>query len=200
MGKIKSLRDDIVRPTEARVLLKMAGIEKGPVRGPYLQAVLGFLIGYGKRISEILVLRRAEVRIEEDFINTRFLILKRAPVSGVLPYRWKKLARSHYACEFIEPWVKSRPSPGSYVFPSLRTRSMTTPGHISRQCIWSWLKDLDPDIWPHLFRHSLATQLGEEGATAYELKAFFDWGSIRTSEKYVRETPIIRDKWTRREF
>lgn len=200
MGKIKSLREDIVRPTEARVLLKMAGIQKGPVLGPYFQAVLGFHIGYGKRVSEIIALRRAEVRIEEDFINTRFLILKRDSESGILPYRWKKLVRSHYTCEFIEPWVKSRPSPGSYVFPALRTRGLDGPGHVSRQCIWSWMKGLDPNIWPHLFRHSLATQMGEEGATAYELKSFFDWASIRTSERYVRETPIIRDKWTRREF
>jgi len=200
MGKIKSLREDIVRPTEAKVLLKMAGIQKGPVLGPYFQAVLAFHIGYGKRVSEIIALRRAEVRIEEDFINTRFLILKRDSESGILPYRWKKLTRDHYTCEYIEPWVKSRPTPGSFVFPSLRSRSMSTPGHVSRQCIWNWMKDLDPNIWSHLFRHSLATQMGEEGATAYELKSFFDWASIRTSERYVRETPIIRDKWTRREF
>lgn len=200
MGKIKSLREDIIRPIEAKVLLKMAGIQKGPILGPYFQAVLGFHIGYGKRVSEIIALRRAEVRIEEDFINTRFLILKRESESGILPYRWKKLIRSHYTCEYIEPWVESRPSPGSYVFPALRSRSLDSPGHVSRQCIWSWMKDLDPNIWPHLFRHSLATQMGEEGATAYELKAYFDWASIRTSERYVRETPIIRDKWTRREF
>jgi len=200
MGKIKSLREDIIRPTEARVLLKMAGIQKGPILGPYFQAVLGFHIGYGKRVSEILALRKAEVRIEEDVINTRFLILKREIESGILPYRWKKLIRSHYTCEYIEPWVKSRPSPGSYVFPSLRPRSMVTPSHISRVTIWKWMKALDPNIWPHLFRHSLATQMGEAGATAYELKAYFDWASIRTSERYVRETPLIRDKWTRREF
>jgi len=200
MGKIKSLREDIIRPTEARVLLKMAGIQKGPTLGPYFQAVLGFCIGYGKRISEILALRRAEVRIEKDFINTRFLILKVKPKSGILPYSWKKLVRSHYTCEFIEPWINSRPSPGSYIFPSLRSRSMATPGHVSRQCIWNWMKDLDPDIWPHLFRHSLATQMGEEGATAFELKSYFDWEDIRTAQRYVRETPIIRDKWTRREF
>jgi len=200
MGKIKSLREDIVRPHEARVLLKMAGINKGPVLGPYFQAVLGFLIGYGKRISETIPIRKAEVKIEKDFINTRFLVLKRRPKSGVLPYRWKKLTRSHYVCEFIEPWVKSRPLPNSYLFPSLRTRSLNTPGHVSRQCIWGWLKDIDKDVWPHLFRHSLATMMGEEGATVYELKAFFDWASIRSSETYVRETPQLRDKWARREF
>ena len=63
-----------------------------------------------------------------------------------------------------------------------------------------WLKAIDPDIWPHLFRHSLATMIAEKGASAFELKAFFDWDDIRTATRYVRESDELSQKWATRNF
>ena len=107
--------------------------------------------------------------------------------------RAKRLSIHHWCARPIVEYVQHIEA--GYLLPSYgRT------GHITRWMARLWLKKLDPDIWPHLFRHSLATMMAEQGATAFELKAFFDWDDIRTAMRYVRETEALSEKWATRDF
>lgn len=187
MGKIKSLRSDVVRTAEGKLLMIKA-------RDPRVKYLLAMLIGYGKRISEILVLKRSDLWVSEDgFINVTFKILKSKPRAGIMKIRAKRLSINHWCARAIIEYVQ-------YIDDGYLLPSYGQTGHITRVTAWSWLKALDPDIWPHLFRHSLATVMAEKGATAFELKGFFDWDDIRQAVKYVRETDALSEKWASRDF
>jgi len=54
MGKIKSLRKDIVRTPEGKLLMIQA-------RALKIRYVLAMLIGYGKRVSVIVVFKRSDI-------------------------------------------------------------------------------------------------------------------------------------------
>lgn len=186
MGKIKSVRSDIVRTPEGKLLMRSA-------RDPRVRYLLAMLIAYGKRISEIMCLRREDFTITEETINVRFKILKVKPKSGIMKIRSKKLSKNHWTARFILEHLETVQD--GYVLPSYgRT------GHITPRMARIWLKAIDPDIWPHLFRHSLATMMAEHGATAIELRRFFDWESITQALAYVQDSPQLEAKWTNRNF
>lgn len=189
MGKIKSLRSDILRTPEVKLLVKSTD-------DPRVRYLIAMLAAYGKRITEIICLKVGDITIDdtEQFIVTRFHVLKSKPRGGVIKIRLKRLAIDHWTARFILPFIHGR-DPEGYVLPSYGKT-----GHITRVTAWMWLKKLDGDIWPHLFRHSLATMMAEQGATAFELKGFFDWDDIRQAVVYVRETDALSEKWARRKF
>lgn len=189
MGKIKSLRSDILRTPEVKLLIKSTD-------DPRVRYLIAMLAAYGKRITEVLMVKVKDITIDdtEKFIVTRFYILKSRPKAGIMKVRHKRLAIDHWTARFILPFIQGR-DPEGHVLPSYGPS-----GHVHRKTAWLWLKMLDPDIWPHLFRHSLATMMAEQGATAFELKAFFDWDDIRTAMRYVRETEALSEKWAKRKF
>lgn len=187
MGKIKSLRSDIVRTPEGKLLMIQA-------RDPRVKYLLAMLIGFGKRITEVVSLDRGDLHVDADgFINVKFTILKSKPKAGIMKVRTKRLSLKHWCAPSIIKYVQ-------YIQAGFILPSYGQTGHITRQMAGLWLKKLDPDIWPHLFRHSLATMMAENGATAFELKAYFDWDDVRTAQRYVLETDALSEKWASREF
>lgn len=189
MPRIKSLREDILRPIEVQDFLARA-------KNHTVQALIAFLYGYGNRISEILILRPRDIQLSEKWIQVTFTILKKKPRSGIKPVKKKKLSRTHYLAPYILGHLELIPEASPWIFPSYRHPEK----HLSRITAYRWLKEVDQDIWPHLFRHSLATIMAEHGATAFELVAWFAWDSLATARKYVRDTQILSTKWSKRDF
>jgi len=185
--KIKALRDDIIRPSECKMFLIHA---KKPIK----RALIAFLYAYGKRISEILNLKRQDIYLNDANIEVKFLLLKRKPRSGILPIRKLKLSRAHYLAPIIENWISPIKDPEAWIFPG------NSGGHIHRITAWRWLKAISQDIWPHLFRHSLATLMAENGATAFELVAWFHWANMDTARTYVKDTDAMADRFAKRDF
>ncbi|MHC4573371.1 MAG: tyrosine-type recombinase/integrase [Planctomycetota bacterium] len=196
MGKIKSDRTDIIRPDELKVYLAMAK------RNPKHQGLMAMLYAYGKRVSEVVPMKRSELQFTDKGLMARFLILKHRPKSGVLPYKWKRLSLEHWLYPYIEGYTQFRDrqyGPEGLLFPS-----HSESGHLTRQGALWILKKYSPDIWPHLFRHSLAVQMAESGATLPDLIAYFDWLDDKTAVHYIRTygqaMDILADKWAERPF
>ena len=165
---------------------------------PRDRAIIAMLFAYGKRISENLVLDKSDVVILDDKIITRFRILKSRPRAGILKIAHKELARDHWLAGYIVDYVDALV--GGYVFPG---RGQT--GHLTRQgALWLLQNRYNEDIWPHLFRHSLAGLMAENGATVPELMAWFDWEKESTAIGYVRSFGPVQErmarKWSKREF
>jgi hypothetical protein len=52
---------------------------------------------------------------------------------------------------------------------------------MSRVHAWKILKAINPEAYPHWYRHSLVTVLAEESFTVHELKGWFDWSRYERS-------------------
>ena len=191
MPKIKSLRDDIIRPDELKVYLKMAS------RKPKHQYLMVWLYSFGKRISEIIPLKRTDVSFDENYVYARFNILKTRPKSGVRTVKIKRLTRKHWLAPFLVKHI-SEVSEG-YMFPSWGEK-----GYLTRRGASVILKKYSEDIWCHLFRHSLAVQMAEHGANILGLMAWFDWEDEKTAIRYIRTYGQVMEQlskeWGEREF
>ena len=179
MGKVKSLRRDIIRPDELKVYLLMA-----KHKPPHHTGLMAMLYGFGKRVSEVITMERDDIGLGQTGIICRFKILKTKDKSGVQPFARKRLAYSHWLAPYLQEYIEARDRRyGGYkfLFPG-RGKS----GHLTREGAWYILKQYSPDLWPHLIRHSLAVQLAENGATLPQLVAFFDWVDDSTALTYIR--------------
>ena len=192
MPKIKSLRDDIIRPDELKLYLKMAS------RKPKHQYLMVWLYAFGKRISETVTLNRDDVSYDENYVYARFTILKTRPKSGLKTVRTKRLTRKHWLTDRLIEHISNTPK-GEYLFPSWSEK-----GYLTRRGALYILKKYSEDIWCHLFRHSLAVQMAEHGATILGLMAWFDWEDEKTAIRYIRTYGQAMDKlskeWREREF
>ncbi len=169
---------------------------------PRHQGLMAMLYGYGKRITEVVTLRRAELQYTDKGIMARFHILKHRPKSGIIPFKWKRLAWDHWLTPYIKHYVEGLDHiylGRGYLFPG-----RGASGHLTRQGALWILKQYSEDIWPHLFRHSLAVQMAEAGAGIPDLVAYFDWKDDSTPLLYIRTygeaMDILADRWADRKF
>jgi len=190
------------------ILAKLGRINYVDLRGNSWQclAVIAWLTG--KRISEIVQLHTTDIWVDDDYLNIQFRIMKKnrrpkntEPLTNEekrlldRPRSTKKITLSNPYVEYVIGYVDSFSKP-SYFFP----RENTATGFIYPKYFWDVIKKLElrQPIWAHLFRHSLATRLAEEGITAWELKQWFNWSTIALADKYVSsagmDTPNISDR------
>ena len=165
MPTIKVKRKDILRQKEILAMLQKAN--------PRMQGLIGLSWGFGKRISENLMLQREDLFIEKNFLMVRFHVLKKRQKDQLY---LKSLSLNHPATTYILQYaltIKDGP-----LFPNL-----------TRQLALYYLKKLNPDSYPHLFRSSLATEMSEHSFTVQQLMAWFDWTKPDVAMGYVARGP-----------
>jgi len=158
---------------------------------PTMKALMAMLWLFGKRISEVINVRREDVWIEGDKLYVAFWVLKK---------------KSRKDPGDVEQFVKSMSVRHPYMKPlvdyinSLPTERNTLLFPFDRHKAYRMLKKINPRAFLHLFRTSLATRMAELGATEYELMHWFDWDRSSTAGRYVKRTAKLAERWTRREF
>ena len=111
-------------------------------------------------------------------------------------------------------WVGQFKNPNSHIFPGsirrriIRVKDKTTgkvytyhqeaEARMSREQAYKIFKAINPKCWLHLFRHSVATEMAERGATEEELMSWFDWDRYDTAHRYVKGGPKLTEKWAER--
>lgn len=173
MGRPRVVREDIIRPDELRVYLKMA------IHNPKHLYLMCWLYAFGKRVSETVSLTREDVTFDDNYIYARFIILKTKPEFGIKIRRIKQLSRDHWLASWLVDHISSIEQ--GYLFPS-RAES----GHLTRHGANYILQKYCVNSWCHLFRHSLAVLMAEHGANILDLMAWFDWKEEKTAIHYVR--------------
>jgi integrase/recombinase XerD len=139
------------------------------------------LYSCGMRVSEIINLRLNDINIEEGLV--RFIGKgnkeRITPIGGTAKnflVRYLESSRSN-----IEREIKN-----DFVFLNNRGSS------ISRQGFWKILKkyakkqNIDKNLYPHIFRHSFATHMLEEGADLRIVQELLGHSSISTTEIYTK--------------
>ena len=145
------------------------------------RAMIELLYSCGIRVSEIINLRLSDIDLDEELI--RFIGKgnkeRIVPVSNTAKkYLIKYLNAARYK---IEGERKS-----DYVFLNKNGVKM------SRQGFWKILKryseksGFDKNLYPHIFRHSFATHLLEEGADLRIVQELLGHSSISTTEIYTK--------------
>ncbi len=144
------------------------------------RAMIELLYSCGIRVSEIINLRLSDIDLDEDLIrfvgkgNKERIV----PVSETAKkYLIKYLNAGRYKIE--------REKKSDYVFLNKNGKKM------SRQGFWKILKGyskksgFDKNLYPHIFRHSFATHMLEEGADLRIVQELLGHSSISTTEIYT---------------
>ena len=179
-----------------------------------IKCMLCLLYIFGRRLSGILQLKQNDFWIKRGYLYTRFKVLKKSNRQGKLKPKTRvkriNIKQQWKYVQFIIDYISKLP-PDKPLFPG-RCRPHTQivkrknkagqlvkiykynvegAGIMSRQRAYKIIKALNPDIYPHWFRHSLATQLAEEGIDAWQLMNWFDWDRFSTANRYISGTSAM---------
>lgn len=173
MPLIKTIREDIISDQEVLSTIRNADTDE-------TRAFVCFLALTGARISEILNIQAKDIEVGEDFWTLSILTLKQRPKQWQIPpRRTLKFPRDILFEKIIKPYINNGHfSSITKLFPKSDT-------------FYSYkLKQANPNVYPHLFRHTLASKFSER-VDSYDLKEWFGWSSIIMSDKYVHRRQAI---------
>jgi integrase len=173
MPKIKTIREDIIRDDEVFRTIVNA-------KSPEIKAFISILAISGARISEVKSLKAKDLEVGDDYWCLSFLTKKRHQKAWEIPARRNlKFPKDVIFEKIIKPYIN-----GNKFFPeSLLFKK-------SKVYYFKKLKEANPNVYPHLFRHSLATKLSER-VDSYDLKEWFGWTTVAMSDRYVHKINAI---------
>jgi len=217
LPKVKVRREDILRREEVDLMLQRA---KDLYMSDRLQCIIALAWLFGKRIKEILTLRREDLWTDDKYLYVRFRVgKKRRRTEPPVPHFYtKKMNLNNPYIPYVTSWL-SKVHTG-YLFPSytkpriIKVKAKYTDktgnlvekeyyykhdgGHLSDARLRQLIKEINPNAYWHLFRESLATQMAEHGATEEELMHWFDWSDSRVAHEYVKRGTKLIEKWADR--
>ena len=164
--------------TEVKTLLEKP--DKAEARGLRDRAMLEVMYASGLRVSELVSLRPADVRLKDEFIlcrgkgaKERIVPLGKSAVKAVARYLEK--ARTEF---------RARRNADALFLTRLG-------GPFTRQGFWKMMKTyakaagLLPKVHPHVLRHSFATHLLEHGADLRSVQMMLGHSQITTTQIYT---------------
>lgn len=174
MPKIKTIREDIIDENEViRTIMACKTSE--------MKAFVSILALTGGRISEIRAIRGKDIAvIDNDCWTISLLTLKQRPKQWAIPpRRVLKFPINPLFEKIIKPFINnSKFSSEQLVFPK------------SSVFYYKRLKEANPESYPHLFRHSLATRFSER-VNAFDMKEWFGWKCLSMADTYVHNKRAI---------
>lgn len=178
MPKVKTRRSDILRTKEVEATLEKAD--------SWLQCLICLAWLFGKRISELLKVRREDVYIKDGYLYVRFFVSKKKTRADP-PVPKPFLKRITLRNPFTRP-----------ILAHLKTVETGKLFKVSRQLALYYLKKVNKQAWFHLFRESLATEMAERGATEEKLMHWFDWDRVDTAHSYVKRGTKLTEEYSER--
>lgn len=141
-----------------------------------LKAIMSVMLMTGSRISEVLMLKGKDISSDEEHILINCYILKkRNGIERML----KKIKKTHAYYEYFREWVNSNNfKEESFIF------------KMSRKYVWKLVKKIGPESTPHLFRHTVATYLGEN-MDVFTLQKWMGWSKLEMASRYVHPMNVI---------
>lgn len=144
----------------------------------------------------------------------------------LMPYTKRKTLK-HYAMHYIlehleayDEWQKTSKKQTDYLFPSNKKysteRKVTTAftngkgererrsytykletGYVRGWEVYKLVKNVNPNMWLHLGRHTVASDAAEDGASEYDICNILDV-TPRVAGKYVHHGTALTDKWSQK--
>jgi len=165
--------------TENEVAALLAAPDLATPKGVRDRAMIELLYATGLRVSELVGLRLAQLRLDAGFLTA----FGKGSKERIVPVgEAAERALGRYVREVRPAWTKGR---HDVVFVSRRG------GGLTRQAFWILLRNYGRAVGirrrlsPHVLRHSFATHLLEHGADLRAVQAMLGHSDISTTEIYT---------------
>ena len=184
MPRYKFTREDIISQQEMEETL--AKTDK-----LWLKALISFLYVFGVRISEAIRLRRRDFAIEGDKLTVNVGVLKKRTSSGPFKeaYHILRVNLNTPFVNYITEWMNQR-QPDEFMWPLGRTWAG------ARKRAWMCIKELNPNMSPHVFRHTRLTKLALKDATGPDLMDWAGWADLRPAARYLHLAGKLAEKFS----
>ncbi|TAN21791.1 MAG: tyrosine recombinase XerD [Acidobacteria bacterium] len=144
------------------------------------RACLHVLYGCGLRVSEVVGLKLSDIDLQQGFLRCQ----GKGNKQRLVPLNRRAIAALRgYLTEARPRLLGTRKCGGMWLFPGTAGRPLT------RQALWQRLVQLSRraglHAYPHLLRHSFATQMLEGGADLRSLQALLGHADIQTTQIYT---------------
>ena len=154
------------------------------------KALVGCLYLLGARITEVITLRKSDVEITDKKVIFKIKPLKRRKEKG--PVRYKHKLAIPIDAPFMDifvKWAGGIQQEDGFLFPGYNP-------HLTRERAWQIINKLNPDAWPHLFRHYRLNWVYDH--SKHDLIATRDWaGRITLPVEYLGTRSTKLDKIAR---
>lgn len=146
---------------------------------PELKAIVAVLMTTGARVSEVCSLQGKDVSSDEKYIYFNMKLLKRQKEKGKRIIR--NVPKEGYIISHFLKWINELNDIGREdpVF------------SYDRKKVWRKLKEVNPEIHPHMFRHTLATWMLKE-VDMRTLQEWFGWSTFTIAESYTHPQDAIK--------
>lgn len=161
----------LIEPFEVAQMIEMAARNMD-------KSIIALYYITGIRVSEAFGIRKEDIWKDDKFLYIKILREKRSkkeiiPSPSVLSLSLE----THFLPYIITQWEMTEP--GDVIW------NYSDNPNNARVYVFKMLKKLNPNIWPHLFRHTRAEFFRSKGLSERELMAWFGWIDARTPTHYT---------------
>ncbi|MFO7764815.1 MAG: site-specific tyrosine recombinase XerD [Pelovirga sp.] len=150
------------------------------------RAMLEVLYATGMRVSELVSLRLADLKLDIGCLN----VMGKGSKQRLIPL-------GEVALEFLDDYLQNvrpamcRAGTGQEVFLNVRGGKMSRQGFWKKLKIYARCAGINKTVYPHLLRHSFATHLLENGADLRSVQSMLGHADVSTTQIY---THIIQER------
>lgn len=160
-------------------------------------ALLCLLRLTGKRRSEMAIVETEGVKVEAGLLKVTFTLLKKRKQSVLLKQSTKEIPVTDELTkpiiEYLSVLKGMNPAP-RYFFPRTKTLwgasyIIDYANHISGKTVFNLVRALSIDVWPHLFRETVAADIIKADSSiisAFKVQRRLDLSDVRTGFNYLR--------------
>ena len=146
---------------------------------PIEKSLVSFLYLTGCRIGEALQIRNRDIEFTDDKMNIRIRTLK---TKATLPYRTLWISLDAPYIDVINERTQQLTGPDDLMWP------------IHYRTFLRRVNAINPNIWPHLFRHTRLTLFAQKGFTEFQLQRWTGWVDTRPAKRYVHQSDKLIEK------
>lgn len=164
-------------------------IEKAPTN--LVRCLVAILYLTGHRISEVLLLKKNDLKLSEDYIYIKLKLSKkkRTIKKPITQKHILKIAKSSPFTSYIIQYISALKDE-DYLFES----SYHYGQPFSRRWALNTITKLNDKAWCHLFRDTRVTKLLEAGATEQQVIVWFGWNDGRPLSNYMHRSMRMIDE------
>jgi integrase len=195
-SKLRIQRKTVISDAEFEQLLNRAAQIKNVFLRLRSLAVLCLLRLTGKRRTEIAMLERDSFKISKGMLHITFTLLKKRKGTILTKQSTKSIPLSDPLTKPIIDYLGYlqglKTTPKYFVprvIPVFGHNIIQTNTHISGRQVFNLIRDISEDIWPHLFRETVAADVIKQDSSiigAFKVQRRLDLEDFRTGFNYLR--------------